>query len=320
MEKLILLILVAFSLSFGSREKGLFITYRKDKSVKDLNLSIDQAVFKFTFEGILDDQKNRSITYSIDGREFNEKLFENNTLVVETNPGVHRFQFYYDDKHFEITIDSLEIQAQYRDDYTVFFENSEFPVIIDKPVIYLYPEKTTNISLELETKGELKFTYPVYTNGWRFIADKDGTLHFGEAEYTYLFWESEQQLKLSAEDFESGFIVEKEKVVSFLEEKLSKAGLTSKEQADFITYWAPRLMQNNTNFVHFIFDEKCDRFASLNITPKPDQVHRVYIVWSKLNSSFNQTVIEQTIPVFKREGFTVIEWGGSQIYPAEFVN
>ena len=52
---------------------------------------------------------------------------------------------------------------------------------------------------------------------------------------------------------ESGFFVGSDQVVSFLEKKLTDAGLSSKEQADFITFWGPKLAQNELNFVHFIY-------------------------------------------------------------------
>ena len=45
-----------------------------------------------------------------------------------------------------------------------------------KPVIYLYPEKAMEISVKLEYDGELTCTYLAYENGWRVLAQPDGTL------------------------------------------------------------------------------------------------------------------------------------------------
>lgn len=53
----------------------------------------------------------------------------------------------------------------------------------------------------------------------------------------------------------SRFNVTKEEVTPFLEGKLSLAGLNSKEQADFITCWGPRLATKEINFLRFKFNE-----------------------------------------------------------------
>lgn len=47
---------------------------------------------------------------------------------------------------------------------------------VRKPVIYLYPEETTEVSVLLDFNGELTTTYPAYDNGWRVVAEPDGTL------------------------------------------------------------------------------------------------------------------------------------------------
>lgn len=315
MKKLALLILLTLfmSPSWSSEERGIFMPYRKDKSTIDTKLSEDEAVFKFTFAGIIDGKKKRSVLYSIDGAEHEELLIDNEYFSVKTTPGKHVFQFFYDQDHFEITTDSLEIRAQYRDDYTVFFENSKYPIDVDKPVIYLYPEEKTDIKVQVIPKGRMVFTYPNYDNEWKFTAAPDGTLNFGKKEYNYLFWEAKQDYRLSSLDMQTGFYVGKEQTISFLEEKLTMAGLTSKEQADFITYWGPRLQQNQLNFVHFLFNEECNQFADLEITPKPDNIFRIYILWKKADPRINYTVDEQLIPSISRNGFNVMEWGGSEL-------
>ena len=45
-----------------------------------------------------------------------------------------------------------------------------------KPVIYLYPEETTEVTVKLDFKGKLTSTYPAYENGWKVTAQPDGTL------------------------------------------------------------------------------------------------------------------------------------------------
>ena len=45
-----------------------------------------------------------------------------------------------------------------------------------KPVIYLYPEEKTDISVTLAYDGTLTCTYPNYKTGWHVSAKPDGTL------------------------------------------------------------------------------------------------------------------------------------------------
>ena len=46
-----------------------------------------------------------------------------------------------------------------------------------KPVIYLYPEQETTVSVSLDYAGTLTATYPAYDNGWTVTAEPDGTLY-----------------------------------------------------------------------------------------------------------------------------------------------
>ena len=95
-----------------------------------------------------------------------------------------------------------------------------------------------------------------------------------------------------------------------MKDKLTEAGLTSKEQADFITFWGPRIQKNDLNYIRFEFNETCNKFAELDITPTPDQTYRIYIFFSPISESFE--VEEQEIESLERSGFTVIEWGGQE--------
>ena len=45
-----------------------------------------------------------------------------------------------------------------------------------KPVIYLYPESTTDVTVKLDYAGEITCTYPEYKDGWKVTASPDGPL------------------------------------------------------------------------------------------------------------------------------------------------
>ena len=97
-----------------------------------------------------------------------------------------------------------------------------------------------------------------------------------DAKYRYLFWESEhsEPIELSPS---TGFAIEKKTIVSFLESSLKKFGFTTEEQADFITYWAPKMIKYPACKIQFVFNEACNQFAQLKVQPRPDNIYRFYI-------------------------------------------
>ncbi|MFT5860021.1 MAG: hypothetical protein ACI865_002129 [Flavobacteriaceae bacterium] len=311
MIKIILVLLLVTSLSpVHSKEmEKVIVQYWLESSTIDDNLSDGQSVYEFKFDATEGDGK-QSITYSIDGISHNVAL-DNSTFEVSTTPGPHIFQIYYSDDYVEIYTDSLTIQNQHRATYRLTLWNNVFNLEMDKPVIYLYPKTETDVSVKLDVKGVLNFTYPRIDKSWEFVAHPNGDLVFGNKTFNYLFWESSQNRYLNHVELKSGFVVEKANVVSFLEEKLTLAGLTAKEQADFITYWGPRLAAHDKTFVHFEFNEACNRYAELDISPKPDNLYRIYIGWKAIYTEMEPT--PQIIKPIDRNGFTVLEWGGYQV-------
>ena len=179
-----------------------------------------------------------------------------------------------------------------------------------KPVIYLYPEETTEVRVELDYAGELTHTWPAYEGGWTVTAEPDGTL-WDEAgnQYSYLFWEGTSDL---AYDFSQGFCVAGEDTGEFLRETLSAMGLTAREYNEFIVYWLPQMEGNAWNLISFQ-GENYAASAALTIDPAPDSLLRVFMAWRPLEEPME--VEAQEIVPFVREGFAVVEWGGSKACP-----
>lgn len=182
-------------------------------------------------------------------------------------------------------------------------------VVDKKPVIYLYPEKTTNVDVELDYNGELICTYPNYENGWSVTAFKDGTLinNKDKKEYSYLFWEGKSNIKY---DMSKGFVVKGEDTADFLKEKLEYLGLTPKEYNEFIVYWLPEMKNNKYNLISFQKDDYTNN-AKLDITPKPDSILRVFMAYKPIDKKID--IQEQKLQEFNRQGFTVVEWGGTKV-------
>ena len=79
---------------------------------------------------------------------------------------------------------------------------------------------------------------------------------------------------------------------------------------EFIVYWLPLMQDNPYNLITFQEESYTDS-AKLSITPEPDSILRVFMVYKPLNDWIN--IEEQQLKSFQREGFSVIEWGGANI-------
>jgi hypothetical protein len=167
-----------------------------------------------------------------------------------------------------------------------------------------------NVNIQLEVNGNLSFTFPEYKEGWNFIATPDGNISMNGKEYNYLFWESEMREYDLNRNEKEGFLVATDTLLSFLENSLDQMGFNSKESADFITFWYPQMMGNEKNHVQFLFNESCDAYAKLKITPQPNHIYRVGMIWKNADSDFIPE--PQNIPEINRDGFVVIEWGGME--------
>ena len=195
-------------------------------------------------------------------------------------------------------------ELQYREEAAHYFEGGKA-----KPVIYLYPEETTEISVKVDFPygGEFSCTYPDYRDGWSVTAEPDGTLFDEDGnEYYCLYWEGEGG---PSYDMSEGFCVKGRDTAEFLREKLLHMGLSPREANEFIIYWLPLMEDNNYNIISFHTDAY-DLTAPLTVSPAPDSVIRVFMTWYA--SDEPRDIEAQELPAFKREGFTVVEWGGSQ--------
>lgn len=179
----------------------------------------------------------------------------------------------------------------------------------DKPLIYLYPTHETEVSVKLGKPENLTTTYPKYEDGWVVTAKPDGTLSDAAGRTYYgLYWEGKDaEVNISSE----GFVVKKQDTIAFLEEKLSILGLTEREANEFIIYWLPKLEENPYNYIRFETKSKIDAAMPLEITPQPDSIIRIMIDFKGLEAPIEVTPQDLQTP--QREGFTVVEWGGSEI-------
>lgn len=192
------------------------------------------------------------------------------------------------------------------------FANTLNPTIFAKPVIYLYPKTNTHIQVQLHFPGKLNVTYPSYKNAWDIIASPNGEIInvSDHKKYSYLFWDGKFD-GINEYNMSLGYIIKRENTAAFLQSTLKKMGLTPKEYNEFIVYWLPRMMENEYNLIHFATKEEYDDKVILNISPEPDTVLRVFMVFKRIDPGV--AITQQTIKPFVRRGFTAIEWGGMEL-------
>ena len=179
----------------------------------------------------------------------------------------------------------------------------------DKPIIYIYPEEDMDVEVTVSNPEKFTVTYPKYEDGWKVKALTDGTLiDKNNKKYYALYWEGNGDKDSINKD---GFVVKGEDSASFLEEKLEILGLNYKEKNEFIMYWLPKLESNKYNYIRFKTREEIDNNMKLNINPEPDTLIRVMMEYKGLDKKIK--LKEEKLTKVERKGYTVVEWGGTEI-------
>ncbi|EAY14897.1 hypothetical protein TVAG_380070 [Trichomonas vaginalis G3] len=183
-----------------------------------------------------------------------------------------------------------------------------------KPVIHLYPKEEidTKVSIKIND-GDFSFVYPSFDedNTWNVKALPSGEIVHKGKKMRYLFWET---LFYPILNMDKGFIIKGEDSVSFFEDKLKSMNLNDSEICDFVTYWCPKLCGYKYVKVCFQF-ENFDNMCPMNVEPKPDNINRVF--FAALPLDYSCEIEPQKLPTFNRDGFTVIEWGGTIVTSEE---
>ena len=183
--------------------------------------------------------------------------------------------------------------------------------MVYKPVIYLNPTEDTNVLVKLKYKNNIVVSYPEYLEGWNVLAKTDGNLVdlMTNKKLYALYYESENIVNFNIE--KDGFVISKENLITFLEEKLTILGLTDREAEEFIIYWLPILQKNKYNYIRFASTDEINKNMPIEINPNPDTIIRVLMTFKGLEEPME--VEEQKLITPNRNGFVAVEWGGTEI-------
>ena len=178
-----------------------------------------------------------------------------------------------------------------------------------KPAVYLYPKTKTLVNVKVFPKGELTYTDPKYPNatGWMAHAYPNGDIEVNNIFYPYLYYEAKIQDQLIQVP-EEGFAVKSEDLSKLFDQLLPKLGLSQKESNEFKDYWVKSLPNSPYYFVGVLPQEHIDFLEPLEINPKPDTNIRVHLYFKLLDKPIE--VKSPIIETPKRNGFTMVEWGG----------
>lgn len=179
-----------------------------------------------------------------------------------------------------------------------------------KPIIYLYPEEETVLTVSLGYPERIICSYPGYENGWNVLAEPNGDLtDLNTGRYLYsLYYESISVVLFTIE--EEGFVVRGSDSAAFLEEKLAILGLNEREAEEFIVYWLPKLEANEYNYIRFASLDEINENMPISFSEEPDTFIRVLMVYTALDEPIE--VEEQVLETPVRQGFVAVEWGGTE--------
>ncbi|KAG1853274.1 hypothetical protein C8R48DRAFT_723405 [Suillus tomentosus] len=227
---------------------------------------------------------------------------------------------------------------------------------VRKPVIYLYSPSDIDVSVKLALIPEwrLSVIYPIVTTEdhgrrleWNVRTHQDGSLteHNSGLNVSYLFWEAETNSQAaykpqpvdtfnpvsnSLDDTDS-IVTPVDRVTVYLDNSLKVLGLHTEARTSFITYWLPSFLKHEYVALRFIPQAAFECAASLHISPQPDVVTRVFMLFKGIRKEDLTNWTNARIQAEKdvawwvdvvgvdpaRAGdvtlFRALEWGGMEV-------
>lgn len=177
-----------------------------------------------------------------------------------------------------------------------------------EPILYLYPQTTTDVKVQLGNKINVIASKPELNNFWHVRAESNGELVdvTTSKNYDRIFWEGISDF---LPPLKKGFVTDTAHLDKFFTEKLQTLGLNARETADFKNAWLKEFKDAPYYFIGFYDQHLIDRYAPMEVTPAPETVIRILMDFRPLKE-----LIPVEEPVYsnapQRKGFTVVEWSG----------
>lgn len=206
-----------------------------------------------------------------------------------------------------------------------------------KPVIYLYPTVPTQISVKFQVPVQFTTDIPKYQDSWSVLAQPNGLLtdqkyHASDCQsldfqkigseyarqacqsnsYPYLYWAGNVLSHVDYPVINQGWVIEKNSLNQFFENKLTEIGLNSQEKNDFISYWLPEMLKKDASYyqIKFLQTKELNSLFPMTVQPQPETIFRLFLDYTPLVSQPDNLPQPQTLRKLIRNGFTLVEWGG----------
>ena len=233
-------------------------------------------------------------------------------------PSRNALLYFYAPNAHEIVVENHVFKSGYELVIDFYSTQRQYDHPAEKPVIYLYSTKPTNVNLSIDFKGDLTFMYPRYDNGWHVNVSKKGIQNQADQKiYPYLFWEgvSSELGFVTTPNGMEGYFIQTDSTISFLENTLTQLGLNQTEITDFITFWGPQIEKHRYATIQFLVDEAyTNEIAGINVNPAPDSMRRIYLLFEGSEIELKQNFLTAPdLKPFVRDGFTLVEWGGTAL-------
>ncbi|KAI9453251.1 hypothetical protein BJY52DRAFT_1289875 [Lactarius psammicola] len=188
-----------------------------------------------------------------------------------------------------------------------------------KPVIYLYPPSSlADVTVELALASSWRFSavhpppqttvppgepHTAQSLTWAVAAKPNGTLvdKTSGMEVSYLYWEAIVNSQLVTPDASrattpiadietfdparpsvnpgDSVLLPTSKVPGYLDVALKALALHTEARTSFITYWLPDMLKHEYVALRFVAQDAYERAAPMHITPAPDVVTRVFMLF-----------------------------------------
>ncbi|MBK9576787.1 MAG: hypothetical protein IPK50_02760 [Fibrobacterota bacterium] len=179
-----------------------------------------------------------------------------------------------------------------------------------KPMLYLYPPDTLDVTVTMGRPERVSVSYPALVNdSWTVRAHPGGDLvsKLSGKRYYGLFWEG---YSWDAPVSDTGFCLSREEFGERMDSILELKGLNFREREEFITFWIARIAQP---FVVVRFPEQAFSQAfPVHILPPPELFLRVFATFEQRATPM--ILVAPHLEGVRRPAWTAVEWGGQEIH------
>lgn len=197
------------------------------------------------------------------------------------------------------------------------YDEEDVPVV-KKPAIYFYPPYDNfKVSVKLKVNGKILKSDPAFVNSWDLVANTDGNIFVKGKRFRYLFYENTLNEPVEMED--NYWVISKDRV-DLLKVLFVSLGLNERESQDFYDYVKGELGKTGANYfkVSRVSYDYLQKNMVLNISPKPDNLIRIILVFQPFNDprkipdfdkKINKVINTLIYPERDKNKFNVVEWG-----------